>query len=86
MPATAAPKQTFNIPSCPGIDRSKPFVRAQFGKRFAPPVMNAVGYTGSVCTTLSRRLAGVIGGNATESLKNEYHEKEVETVPANVGS
>lgn len=82
----AAVQQTpFKIPTCPGIDRGKPYVRAQFGKKFAPPVVNAIGFSGQSCTILSRQLANVIGGNQVESHKNEFHETEVETVPASVG-
>jgi hypothetical protein len=84
MSATA--KQTLNLPQCPGIDRNKPFIRAAFGKRYAPPKIEAQNFHGPSCAVLTRTLASVIGGNATESLKTEFHEKEVETVPANVSN
>lgn len=85
MSKTAVAQVPFKIPQCPGIDRSKPFVRAQFGKRFAPPKIEALNFHGPSCAVLTRQLANVIGGQQVESHKNEFHEQEVETVPANVG-
>ncbi len=83
----AATKQQtpLKIPACLGIDRGKPFVRAQFGPRFAAPKIEALNFHGPACALLTRQLATVIGGNQVESHKNEFHETEVETVPANVG-
>lgn len=79
-------QQKFNIPPCPGIDRAKPYVRAAFGKRFTPPVINAIGFSGPACSILTRQLATVVGGNQVEAHKNEYHETEHETVPAHTGT
>jgi hypothetical protein len=84
MSATATRIPAFRIPACPGIDRNQPHVRAHFGKRGTVKI-DGQNYVGPVCAVLTRQVASVIGGAATETHKAEFQEREVETVPANVG-